>query len=302
MNKAYIIMAHKSPGQLYRLVSRLNDGNSEFFVHIDAKANLSEFTAIQEFGDKVHFIERFDAKWGGYGVIKPFLAGMIAVRDASVNFDRIMLLSGQDYPIKSNAQIDHFFKHNQHSNFINYFPIPNYQKWPGGDRGGWYRVDKYYFGNKWHEMLGSKTMNFLATFLPFFKRKMPNGMMPYTGQTWWNLDNYALNYILDYHDQHPEYLHFHRNTFVADELFVQMIIGNSKDERLLNSIENSEKRFTIWPKANSAHPKILGKNDLRAILASDDLFARKFDENVDTEILDLIDREVLFADQEMMAS
>ena len=302
MNKAYIIMAHKSPNQLHRLVSRLNDSTSEFFIHIDLKADLSAFLGVQEFGKAVHFIERFDATWGGLGLIKPYLAGMKAVRDSSTNFDRIMLLSGQDYPIKSNAQIDHFFKNSQHSNFINYFPIPNYEKWPGGDRGGWYRVDKYYFGNKWYELFGSKSINLLSTYLPFLRRKMPNGMKPYTGQTWWNLDKYALDYILDYNDRHPEYLHFHRNTFVADELFVQMIIGNSKDERLLNSIENSEKRFTIWPKANSAHPKILGKNDLQAILASNDLFARKFDENVDTEIMDFIDREILFADRELAAS
>ncbi|MEX8546462.1 MAG: beta-1,6-N-acetylglucosaminyltransferase [Mucilaginibacter sp.] len=302
MNKAYIIMAHKSPNQLFRLVSRLNDDNSEFFIHIDLKADLAAFANVQEFGKAVHFIKRFDATWGGLGLIKPYLAGMKAVRDSSTKFDRIMLLSGQDYPIKSNAQIDRFFKNSKHSNFINYFPIPNYEKWPGGDRGGWYRVDKYYFGNKWYEFFGSKSMNLLSTYLPFLRRKMPNGMHPYTGQTWWNLDNYALDYILDYNDRHPEYLHFHRNTFVADELFVQMIIGNSKDERLLNSIENSEKRFTIWPKANSAHPKILGKNDLQAILASEDLFARKFDENVDTEIMDLIDQEVLFADRELEVS
>ncbi len=301
MNKAYIIMAHKSPNQLHRLVSRLNDGTSEFFIHIDLKAEFSQFETLKEFGAVVHFIQRFDAKWGGYGVIKPFLAGMRAVHDASTQFDRIMLLSGQDYPIKSNTQIDRFFENSKYSNFINYFPIPNYEKWPGGDRGGWYRVDKYYFGNKWYEFFGSKSMNLLSTYLPFLKRKMPNGMKPYTGQTWWNLDKYALDYILDYNDQHPEYLHFHRNTFVADELFVQMIIGNSKDEKLLNSIENSEKRFTIWPKANSAHPKILDKNDLQAILASDDLFARKFDENVDTEIMDLIDKEVLFSDKESLA-
>lgn len=302
MNKAYIIMAHKDPNQLHRLVSRLSDGHSEFFIHIDLKADLSAFSALHEFGETVHFIERFDATWGGLGLIKPYLSGMKTVRDASTNFDRIMLLSGQDYPIKSNAEIDDFFKNSPHSVFINFFPIPNYQKWPGGDRGGWYRVDKYYFGSNWYEFFGSKSMNLLSTYIPFLKRKMPNGMKPYTGQTWWNLDMYALNYILNYHEQHPEYINFHRNTFVADELFVQMIVGNSKDERLLNSIENSEKRFTIWPKVNSAHPKMLDKSDLQAILASDDLFARKFDENVDTEILDLIDQEILFANKELVAS
>lgn len=295
MRKAYLIMAHKSPKQLHRLVSRLKDGKSEFFIHIDKKAEFTQFEILKELGETVHFIERFDSKWGGYGLIKPYLSGMRAVKDSTSEFDRIILLSGQDYPIKSNQQINSFFKNSPFSNFINYFPIPNYEKWPGSDRGGWYRVDKYYFGTKWYEFFCSKSLNFLSRYIPFLKRKIPNGLKPFTGQTWWILDMFALNYILDYSDSHPEYIAYHRNTFVADELFIQMIIGNSKDEKLLSSIQNSEKRFTIWEKANSAHPKILKSTDLEAILASADLFARKFEESLDSEILNLIDEQILLA-------
>ena len=294
MEKAYLIMAHKSPKQLHRLVSRLVDGSSEFFIHIDKKVDISPFQIFEEFGEIVHFIERFDSKWGSLGTIEPFLSGMKAVKNSSKKFDRVLLLSGQDYPIKSNEYINDFFKNSLYSVFVDYFPIPNYAKWPGSDRGGWYRVDKYFFGLKWYQFFCSKTMNLLSTYIPFLKRKIPDGMKPYTGQTWWNLDLYALNYILDYHAKHPEYIAFHKNTFVADELFVQMILANSKDEKLLKSMENSEKRFTIWEKSYSAHPNILRKTDFEAILSSDDLFARKFDENVDTEILDLIDDKILF--------
>jgi len=294
MEKAYLIMAHKDPHQLLRLVTRLNDGASEFFIHIDKKVEFSPFQIVKELGEIVHFIERSDSKWGRYGTIKPFLSGMKAVKNSPKKFDRILLLSGQDYPIKSNAYINDFFKNAPHSVFINYFPIPNYKKWPGSDRGGLYRVDKYYFGTKWYEFFCSKSLNLLSTYIPFLRRKIPGGMKPFAGQTWWNLDMYALNYILDYDAKHPEYLAFHRHTFVADELYVQMILANSKDEKLLRSIENSEKRFTIWEKANSAHPKILGKSDFEAILSSDDLFARKFDEKADAEILDLIDHKILW--------
>ncbi|RYE24653.1 MAG: hypothetical protein EOP42_22095 [Sphingobacteriaceae bacterium] len=295
MEKAYLIMAHKDPKQVFRLVSRLNDGSSEFFIHIDKKAAISQFQNLKQIGKTVHFTERFDATWGGYGLIKPYLSALKTVKESAKKFDRIMLLSGQDYPIKSNNYINEFFKNSPHSNFINYFPIPNLTKWPGSDRGGLYRVDKYYFGAKWYELFCSKALNLLASYFPVLRRKLPGGMKPYTGQTWWNLDQYAMNYILDYVDQHPEYIKFHKHTFVADELFIQMIIGNSKDEKLLKSIKNSEKRFTIWPKPDSAHPKLLRKDDMEAIMASEDLFARKFDENVDAEILDLIDREILFS-------
>jgi hypothetical protein len=293
MKKAYVIMVHKSPAQVYRLINRLNDGESEFFVHIDKKADINQFRKLESFGGIVHFTERFDATWGGYGIIKPSLSALRTIRDSGKDFKRIMLLSGQDYPIKSNADIDRFFETSPYSNFIDYTPIPNYKKWPGKDRGGLYRVDKYYFGMKNHEVFLSKTLNFLSRFFPFIKRKLPNGMKPYTGQTWWNLDMYALNYILDYSDNHPEYMAFHKNTFVADELFVQMIIGNSQDTKLINSIENSEKRFTIWYDPTNAHPKILAKEDFETIKLSTDLFARKFDESFDSEILDMIDDKIL---------
>ncbi|MCO5934670.1 beta-1,6-N-acetylglucosaminyltransferase [Mucilaginibacter sp. RB4R14] len=295
MIKAYIIIAHKAPAQLHRLISRLNDGKSEFFIHIDKKADLKQFDNLNDFGNSLHFLERFDSKWGSLGAIQPFLSGLIAIKDSETEFDRIMLLSGQDYPIKSNDEIDEFFVSSPYSVFINYFPIPNYERWPGSDRGGLYRVDKYYFGLEWYELFSSRFLNLVSAYVPFLRREIPNGMKPFTGQTWWNLDTYALNYILNYVAQHPEYLHFHKNTFVADEVFVQMIIGNSTDERLLNSIENSEKRFTIWEKVSNPHPVILKVTDFMAIASSDDLFARKFDETVDSEILDLIDAKILVA-------
>lgn len=286
-------MAHKNPGQVYRLISRLNDGSSEFFVHIDKKVKPAPFEILREFGEIVHFIDRFDSKWGRLGLVRPFLCGMEAVKNTKRKFDRILLLSGQDYPIKSNEYINQFLKNSPYSVFVNFFEIPNYEKWPGTDRGGWYRVDKYYFGNSWYEFFCSKSLNFLSTYIPYFKRKIPNGMEPYAGQTWWNLDMYALNYILEYQAKHPEYIAFHKHTFVADELYIQMILANSKDQKLLKSIENNERRFTIWEKPNSAHPKVLLKTDLEDVMASDDLFARKFDENVDEEIMNLIDHHIL---------
>jgi hypothetical protein len=188
MKKAYIIVAHKNPKQLYRLISRLNDGNSEFFVHIGLNTSISQFYEILDIGEQVHFLPRFNSAWGGYGTIEPYLSGMRVIRDSPVKFDRIMLLSGQDYPIKSNKEIDEFFKNAEHTVFLNYHPIPNYAKWPGKDRGGLYRVDKYYFGMAKHQRLKAKSLNAMAIVLPFLRRKLPNGMKPYTGQTWFNID------------------------------------------------------------------------------------------------------------------
>lgn len=293
MKKAYIIMAHKNPLQVRRLISRLNDGFSEFFIHIDQTVAIAPFEIIKEISQVVQFVERADSKWGGFGFVQASLNGLKAVRDSNKYFDRVFLLSGQDYPIKSNDYINDFLEKHAKSVFIDYFPIPDYQKWDGKDRGGLYRVDKFYFGLKWYELLQSRSINLLSTYLPFLRRKIPNEMKPFAGSAWWSVDLYTLNYILDYHKTHPEYRAFHQSTFVPDELFLQMIVGNSKDEVLLKSLENDNHRLIIWGNAAAAHPNTLKANDFAAIQASEQLFARKFDEKTDAEILDLIDSKIL---------
>ncbi|RZL62014.1 MAG: hypothetical protein EOO93_10895 [Pedobacter sp.] len=293
MKKAYIIMAHKYPTHLHRLVDRLNDGFSHFFIHIDSKSDMSQFDSLKEYGARLLFIDRFDARWGKYGITLPLLEGLRQIKSCSETFDRIVVLSGQDYPIKSNKAIDDFYRDSPHSIFINFLQIPNLEKWPGKDRGGLYRFDKYYFGDRWYEILCSRTINFLSSYLKFLKRRIPNQMAPYVGSAWITLDMYALDYILKFNEKYPEYLRFHRNTFVADEAFIPMLIGNSKDEELLSRIENREKHFILWENDQSPHPKTLLKSHFGIITRSVDLFARKFDQNVDAEILDIIDEQIL---------
>lgn len=297
MKKAYIIEAHRYPEQLVRLISRLNDGRSEFFVHIDKKSDIAQFKALAQFAPLLHWVKREDARWAGYGSVRATLNGLKAIVATETPFDHIFLLSGQCYPIKSNEQIDEFLRTSKHSLFVDFFPIPNYEKWPGGDRGGWYRVDKYYIGLRPWEFFISKSLNLLSTYLPFLRRKVPAGMKPYTGSAWWSMDLYAAKHILKYDAEHPAYGAFHRYTFVPDELYMHMIVGNTTDEGMLKRLCNDNKRFLIWEKPDSAHPNTLRITDFAAISSSAALFARKFDATVDSDILDTIDAEILFANK-----
>ena len=43
MTKAYIILAHKNPAQVNRLIKQLDDKFSEFFLHVDKNANIEGF-------------------------------------------------------------------------------------------------------------------------------------------------------------------------------------------------------------------------------------------------------------------
>lgn len=292
MQKAYIIIAHKNPDQLCRLIKTLTDGLSNFFIHIDKNVSISIFKSLEVFGNDVHFVERVFSKWSSYGLVQGTLNAMAAIKHSKKDFDRIILLSGQDYPIKSNNYINKYLHESPHSIFFEYWPLPNYNKWPK-DKGGMYRINKYYFGLKFYQLFFSKLANLLASFFPLIRRKIPVNMKPFAGSQWWIIDKYTTGYILDFVNKHPVYTAFHKHTFASDELFFQMILLNSQDEKILNNIKNESNRFIKWKASSVAHPELLTEIDFDDISNSDKLFARKFDQSVDSKILDLIDSNCL---------
>jgi hypothetical protein len=75
---------------------------------------------------------------------------------------------------------------------------------------------------------------------------------------------------------------------LADEMFFQTILLNSKNDSLLNSIVNDDLEHTKW-NPGSSHPAILTSSDIDAIKNSTALFARKFDPRTNANVLDMID-------------
>jgi len=78
-------------------------------------------------------------------------------------------------------------------------------------------------------------------------------------------------------------------TWGADEFFYATILMNSPYK---DSIVNDNLRLIKWAEG-SANPVILKQKDLNSIVASDKLFARKFDVSIDDGILNQIDALLL---------
>ena len=79
----------------------------------------------------------------------------------------------------------------------------------------------------------------------------------------------------------------------ADELFIQTLIYNSKyryrlyDEKFDNSID-ANKRLIDWSRGRNGNPYVWTILDKKVIDESECLFARKFDEIIDEEIIKYI--------------
>ena len=114
----YIILTHKSPTQLERLIAKLDDEEATFFVHIDLKTNIEQFKYLQK--ENVIFLEdRVDVVWGDFSIVQATLNAMKSVV-AHKNNGYTILLSGQDYPIKSKTAIKEYLSKNQNFDFIEF--------------------------------------------------------------------------------------------------------------------------------------------------------------------------------------
>ncbi|MCF2149621.1 beta-1,6-N-acetylglucosaminyltransferase [Desmonostoc muscorum LEGE 12446] len=296
MKIAYIIVAHKYPEQLARLIHQLNTEDVSFFIHIDKKVEPKIYhqvlTQLNDFPN-VYFLKRFHSGWGSFDAVKATLEGMKSIVKTGISFDYVIHLSGQDYPIKSNAQIKTFLEQNKGKEFIEYFPLPC-SKWKGG---GLRRIDYWHIRwkdeyicipekRKFKSPINSLLYSFLILFLPK-KRKFLEGFALYGGSAFWCLTGECVKYIDDFVKQNPKLINSFNYTFIADELFYQIVILNSPFK---DKIINNHLRYIDWGNFNALHPRILEKKDFEKIRESEKLFARKFDLTIDPDILDMIDQ------------
>lgn len=65
MKFAYLVIAHNEPKIFATLVSLLDDERNDIFVHVDKKADISQFQVCKPTKSKMYFVERQNVDWGG---------------------------------------------------------------------------------------------------------------------------------------------------------------------------------------------------------------------------------------------
>ncbi|MDR1183019.1 MAG: glycosyltransferase [Bacteroidales bacterium] len=274
MTFAYLILVHKNPGQLLRLVNALNADRVYFFIHVDYKIDETLFKSIID-GNNIFFCERRKTvNWGGFSVTEAIME-LIREMIVKIGFpDYVHLMSGQDFPIKSNEYIFNYFEKHKGTNFLEYFPLPS-AIWNDGMKRIQYN---------WHiDDLGyTKAAESVRTqephdFLP--------DILPYGGFTWWSFTGECVSHIFNECKQGGKLYEYYRYTLLSDEMLFHTLLMNSKYK---NTIVNYNLRKIDWS-TGGPHPKLWKMEDIKELLASPRLFARKFDENIDSEILDKLE-------------
>lgn len=295
MKICYIISSYKLPEQVVRLVKILDSADSFFYIHVDKRSEDSVFFKIKDSLsslNNVFFLKRGPSYYGSFGHVKATLKGINAALKSKIEFDYMVLLTGQDYPIKSIAFTQDYLKQNCGKSFLSYYTLDDRYA------GKWFeRLGRIYlFDEKGsHTIFGDKFISRVA--YKFWRGSptkqnqglvFPDGLTPYFGNAYWVIHRKHIEYIFNFVCRQPNYVRFFKHSRVPDECFFHSILLNSIYQY---EIVNNDLFYIDWSERQSS-PAILTTQDFSKLMDSDDLFARKFDMTVDSTILDLIDKRL----------
>jgi len=272
----YIIVAHSLPEHLVRLVRRLQSPRARFFVHIDRGApSVVMQTVAEQLGEveNVRLLPRHRVGWARFSQVEATLEGIAAILDAPEPIDYGVLLTGQDYPLRPPRVVEQTLLDASGRSFLEHWPAT----------GRWRtRVDRWH----WHGTVLGRRLRLPNRFVPIsVRRPVPGGLAPFAGRTHWCLSRECLRYVAGFVARRPDVVREFRWRSHPDEAFFHTILMNSP---LAGTIVNDDLRYVDWSD-NQPSPRTLTTADLDRMLASNDLFARKFDPRVDARVLDLLD-------------
>ena len=254
------------------LVNMIDDGRNDIYLHIDAKS-LDDYN--KSGGVKTKFsglilTESIDVRWSDISQVDAELLLFKHVIRSGKGYNRIHLISGSDFPLKSQDELHKMF-YNDDREYISF----------GKDVHLMYKRLKYYHffvrcRRKWR--IAELLRRILLVPQVLFVNRLRKFNLKFAyGQNWCSLTLPAVREIIGKMVELRPKLKY---TTSADEVYKQMIIG-------------SNDRFKIYNKPVSyacfshgcASPKTLTMVDYDNIMSSGCLFARKFDVNVDVNVI-----------------
>ncbi|MEX2108314.1 MAG: beta-1,6-N-acetylglucosaminyltransferase [Solirubrobacterales bacterium] len=276
---AYIVVAHKNPGQVARLVRRLAVPGTAFLIHIDRKAGAAVERAVREGTEGVeacHFLKPQRVHWAHFSQTEVALRALLALGDLGLDPGHTVLSTGQDYPIKSPEEIASRLSAESELAYVLHSSLPNMDWWPT-QRGGLDRLERIYVRLPRRGLVKTP-----------LRRRIPHDWKPYGGAANWMLGRPHRQHLQHLLRSDRRTIGYFRRTSNADELLFQTVLMNSP---LRDSVVNDNLLFARW-QDGANHPDLLGLGDLDEMLASPALFARKFDSERDPGVFDAIDEQL----------
>ena len=299
----YFIQSHRDPEQILRLVTALRRGSADsvMVVQHNPRACALDWTPFAALPGVHAFAARRRQIRSDYSCqLEPYLDAVAWLDRERIDYDWIVNLTAQDYPVKPVAAIESFLERSDADGYIRWWDVLAPES-PWSRR----KARARYWHRYWRLPEGSErilgALRFLSAFLPvhFYlvygpwlgvrRARTPfhDGFRCYGGWAWFSLRRAAARHLLEALRQRPEIEAYYRRTVVPEESLVQTLLVNARRFRLMNE----DLRYIDYAGADRGSPRVLTSADVPMLAAGPWHFARKFDYGIDRGVLDRIDRE-----------
>ena len=297
MSLAHIILAHKNVGQVGRLVRALWHPDDVIVLHIDRRAPAALHTLARDLARSHPNVLVLPARailWGGAAMAEVQIAGAAAALAHNPHWTHYFTLSGQDFPLQPRAAIFARMRASPEASWVSWFDPLATPHWKNARE----RLERYYLEWPWlHRMLhlpalGRRLRALLGwnnhlPYLPGFRRRWPD-FRYFGGSNHVVLSRAACRHLVS--DPRARAItRWLRHSAHANEIAFQSVLRNSP---LADLIINDNLRWIDFPHSASPNPRTIVAADFDRLVSSEKLFARKFDEAVDSAILDRLERHL----------
>ncbi|NFL87190.1 glycosyl transferase [Clostridium botulinum] len=296
MRHALLIEAHNNLEILKKLLMCLDDPSHDFYLHLDKElcsVKLSEFKVILKYS-KIHIITHIDIRWGDFSQIKCEIE-LIKYARINGNYDYYHLISGVDLPLKCNNDFNEFFERYSGKEFIHFTSLKANEETIARIKYYHIRDISSLFKSRFLTILTKKSFVMADAMLVWLQkligvnRIFDFNMQIMKGSNWFSITNQLVDYVLQNEEWIYEYFH---HSLCGDEVFLQTLVYNSKFKYNLYVLDDNDDHTACLRKikwiAGKRRPYTWNIDDSKELLKSECFFARKFDINVDAEIIDFI--------------
>ncbi|MEN6636954.1 MAG: beta-1,6-N-acetylglucosaminyltransferase [Clostridiaceae bacterium] len=289
---AYLITAHSKKAQLINLLHLLDDPENDLYLHIDKKAQgfAEEELRAAAPHSRVSFVPRMDARWGSEVFIDAILSLICLASEEEHAFYH--LLSGVDLPLKTQSEVRAYFDAHPGLEFVSFERETAKPYIIEGRIGRWH----------WQQPVNPLLKKFNRRLAPLsvslqrivgVNRIKRAPVMFQKGGVWFSITHALARYVVE---QMPRYRAYYRHSSCADEIWLQTLVANSPfmEQRAYMGWDDemaATMRYVDWSGGGSS-PRTLKSADYDMLMESGMLFARKFDDSVDADVIEKISKRV----------
>jgi hypothetical protein len=314
----YLITSHRLPDQVLRLATTLRRGSlhAPIVIHHDRSATPLDPRPFRELEVRVLPFS-VPVEWGGMSIVDMNLRSFRWILE-HLDFEWLVLLSGQDYPLRPLRDIEESLLSATHDGlmeepaevpnrivrpdpsrvrytfafryFYRYYRLPS---WPASIEVP-ARIRRSLSSALWKVLPRVQSLVFLHPMPPgarprlgFRRLRTPFGseLRCYKASPWFTLRRRAIERITRMGPRERELWRYYRRTVIPDESYFQTILFNDRTFRF----HPDNMVFSMW-NPGSGSPEVLTREDIPEAIRSGKHFARKLDMGVDASGLDELDR------------